>query len=260
MDFLTILGLIMGAGVSVFVMAHQNILQFMWNLDALILVLGGTIAATLISFPWSEVKFAPSAIKVIFFPPRREHFVKLIARLINYSGLARKEGMARLSDELPKMKDSFMRSAFTLSLSGMEPDIVRESLERKVLAMRQRHQKTASIFRAMGTFAPIFGLLGTLIGVVTVLQAMGEEQAMEELGKRMSIAVTTTFYGIFGANFLFLPTAIKLNEYSDMEILSKELIIETVYSIQKEEFPIVLGKKLDSYVSRTLKERERKTG
>jgi len=261
MDILTVFGLLLGAGVVGGVMYNMGILALMWDLNAAILVFGGSASAALIAYPWSEIRCVPSAVKIVFFPQRMKNFVQIIAELVNYSGIAKKEGIEALAGKIPAMSNQFMKRAFTLSMSGMEAEVVKENLDRAVMEIQQRHQKVGSIFRALGTFAPIFGLLGTLIGVVTVLRALGaggmEQQGMGEAFSKMQIAVTTTFYGIFGANFLFLPTAIKLNEYSSKEILAKTLITEAVYSIQKGEFPIVLAKKLDSFVSDNLKSREK---
>jgi len=261
MDILTVLGLFLGVSVVAGVMHNMGILALMYDLNAAILVFGGTAASILIAYPWDAIKSIPKAVKVIFFPPKIKHFVGLISELTEYSVTARKEGVEFLGNKVSVMNDNFMKHAFTLVLSGMDNDKVRESLEREILETQHRHQKVGSVFRAMGTFAPIFGLLGTLIGVVTVLSALGkggmEQGSLGEAFGKMRIAVTTTFYGIFGANFLFLPTAIKLGEYSSKELLFKRLIIEAACSIQQGEFPMVLAKKLDAFVSEELKNRKR---
>ena len=264
MDILTVIGLLLGAAVVGGVMQNTGILSLMWDINAAILVFGGAAASVLIAYPWSEIRCVPSAVRIIFFPRRMKNFVQMIEELVTYSGIAKKEGIDALSGRIPTMSNRFMKRAFTFSLSGMAADMVKENLEREVMETQQRHQKVGSIFRALGTFTPIFGLLGTLIGVVTVLRSLGgggmEQQGLGEAFGKMQIAVTTTFYGIFGANFLFLPTAIKLNEYSSEEILLKTLMIETVYSIQNGEFPMVLAKKLDAFVSETLKARGKGQG
>ena len=119
--------------------------------------------------------------------------------------------------------------------------------------IQQRHQKVCSVFRLMATVAPIFGLLGALIGVIQVLKNITDPKTM---GASMAIAMTTSFYGIFGANFMFLPVAIKLSEYSESEILNMELIIEGILSIQKGDVPLLTEKKLEAFLSKRLREKE----
>jgi len=107
------------------------------------------------------------------------------------------------------------------------------------------------VYRTMATLAPVFGLLGTLIGVVQVLRNLSDP---ETLGKGMAIAITTTFYGIFAANFLFLPTAIKLTEHSENEILSKELVAEGIIAIHQGDLPMIVKKKLNAFVAARMRE------
>jgi chemotaxis protein MotA len=107
-----------------------------------------------------------------------------------------------------------------------------------------------AIFRSAGTYAPIFGLLGTLIGVVQVLRNLTDPTSM---GASMAIAMTASFYGIFSANFLFLPIAAKLNFHSEEELLLKELIAKGVSSLQRGDIPLVVSKKLEAYLSYRLR-------
>ncbi len=248
---MTIIGLILGGAAVYYVMLHGGIVHLLFNVDAFILVFGGTIACTLVSYPWSILKQAPNALRLIFFPPAYTNPTKVIEILVGLAEKAKRNGIESLQNEINNLEEEFITNSLQMFIDGVEPEIVRDNLEKEIFFTRQRHQKVGSIFRTMGTFAPIFGLLGTLIGVVQVLRNLTDPKSM---GASMAIAVTTTFYGIFGANFLFLPTAIKLNEYSEEEILNKELIIEGVISIQQGDLPLIVSKKLESFLSAHLRE------
>ncbi len=251
MDLMTIVGLILGAAAVYFVMLHGGVVHLLFNLDALILVLGGTVACTLIAYPWSIIKHAPKALKLILFPPKNLQPEEVIKIVVGLAERARRNGIESLQNDIHTLNDKFLVNSVQMLIDGTEPDTVRDNLEKEIVCVRRRHQKVGSIFRTMGTFAPIFGLLGTLIGVVQVLKNITDPQSM---GASMAIAITTTFYGIFGTNFIFLPAAVKLNEYSEEEILTKELVIEGVISIQAGDLPLMVSKKLESFLSARLRE------
>ena len=139
--------------------------------------------------------------------------------------------------------------------NGIEKEIILDGMKQEIFAIAQRHERVSGIFQAMATFSPIFGLLGTLIGVVQVLRNLTDPQSM---GASMAIAVTTTFYGIFGANFLFLPASLKLDEYSSEEILAKELITEGIESVLNNEVPSVTAHRLEAFLSKKVKETQKK--
>ena len=123
---------------------------------------------------------------------------------------------------------------------------MRENLNKEIHFTRERHEEVGGIFRIMGTYSPVFGLLGTLIGVVQVLKNLSDPKS---LGASMAIAVTTTFYGIFGANFIFLPICTKLQVLSERELLLKEVAIEGILALQNGDIPLVVSQKLKAYLA-----------
>lgn len=253
MDILTILGFALGLSAVYMVMLHGQVVHLLFNVDAAVLVFGGTFGATMIAFPWKSLKHVFPAFKIVIFPHKYPGFNELLSKLIKLISLAKRSGPAGLAGAVDGIKDDFLKRSLNMLIEGVEPDIVKQSMRQEILSIQQRHQKTASVFRTMATFSPIFGLLGTLIGVVQVLRNLTDPESM---GASMAIAVTTTFYGIFGANFLFLPVAIKLSEYSEEEILHKELILESVSSIINNEVPVVASLRLEAYFSQRLKEQK----
>jgi chemotaxis protein MotA len=218
---------------------------------AAVLVFGGTFSATLIAYPWDVFKSAPSALRFMFFPPKHVDNAESIDVLTKLAEKARRQSIESLESDINGISDRFMQHGVRMLIDGLDTEIIRDNLEKEILYVRQRHQKVAGVYRTMATLAPIFGLLGTLIGVVQVLRNLSDP---ENLGRSMAIAITTTFYGIFAANFLFLPTAIKLTEHSENEILAKELVAEGILAIQQGDLPMIVKKKLNAFMAARTRE------
>lgn len=253
MDLLTVGGAILGAAAVYIVMQRGQILHMLLNLDAFLLVVVGTFSSTLIAYPWSTIKSIPKAFSLAFFPKRRESSIKMIDILVGLCEKAKRSGLSGLQPEIPALRDKFLKNSVQMLVDGYEADIIEDNMEKEIIYVRERHQKVSSVFRMMATVAPIFGLLGTLLGVVQVLRNITDPKSM---GQSMATAVAATFFGIFAANFVFLPVAVKLSEYSEDEILNMELISEGVLSIHKGDVPVITGKKLEGYLSSRLREQE----
>lgn len=250
MDFMTIMGIIIGGGAMYFVMADAKILNLLFDLNAAILVFGGTIGSALITYPWKIVKAVPKAILMMFFPPKRIPAGDAIELIVKLAEKSKRSGIESLQEDIKKMDLPFLKDSMQMVIDGLEPDIIHEKIEKELSITKSRHHQVASIFRSMGAYAPIFGLLGTLLGVVQVLRNLSDAQSM---GASMAIAVTATFYGIFCANFIFLPIAGKLTIYSDDELLTKELIAKGALAIQRGDVPIVVERKLEAFLAYKLR-------
>lgn len=246
MDLMTIIGVLVGSAVVLFILHTGQMIHFLLNPEAIILIFGGTLGSVLISFPYSVLRHVPNAVKMMLIPPKRPTPGQLIDAFIGLSDKTRKEGTASLVNVLPSLPHPFMSDGVQMLLDGLDVEIMRDRFERDILATRQRHTQICAIFRAAGTYAPIFGLLGTLIGVVQVLRNITNPTAM---GASMAVAMTASFYGIFSANFLFLPIAAKLNFYSEEEMLNRELIAKGVLCLAHGEAPWLIARKLEGYMS-----------
>ena len=246
MDLMTLIGLSVGTGVVLYILSVGNMMRFLLNPEAIILIFGGTFGSVLISYPWSALRHVPNAVKMMFFPPARPTPQQLIKTFGDLSEKSRREGPSSLADSLRDAPHPFMADGLQMMLDGLDAEIMRDRFERDILSTRQRHMQVTGIFRAAGTFAPIFGLLGTLIGVVQVLRNITNPSAM---GASMAVAMTASFYGIFSANFLFLPIATKLNFYSEEEMLNRELIAKGMLSLVHGEAPWLISRKLEGYMS-----------
>lgn len=245
-DMMTILGTIVGLGVVLFILIAGEMTKFLLNVEALVLIFGGTLGAVMISYPWSALQHVPGALKMMIFPPKRAKTTTLVQVFVHLAEKARRQGMDSLGGDIGHMPHPFMADGLQMLIDGLTREVIEDRCERDILATRHRHQQVSGIFKSAGVYSPIFGLLGTLIGVVQVLRNITNPSLM---GSSMAVAMTASFYGIFAANFAFLPIANKLTFYSDEEVLSRELIAKGILSLHDGEAPWLIAKKLEAYLS-----------
>jgi chemotaxis protein MotA len=256
MDYMTVIGLFAGATSVYFVMAEGEILHMLLNPVAAVLVFGGTFSSTLIAYPWDIIKHSIPSFRFIFLAQKNTESYRqlLIDQIVSMSEKARRMNIDSLQNELANIENRLLAYGVQMMVDGLETEVVKDNMQKELLYTRQRNQKVSSVFRTMATLSPIFGLLGTLIGVVQVLRNLSDPTSM---GNAMAIAITTTFYGIFAANFIFLPISIKLNEHGENEVTSSELVIEGVLAIQQGDLPLIVKKKLNAF---TLLQMQEKAG
>lgn len=250
MDIATLLGVVSGFGLVIAAIKMGGGLIYFWNAPSVMIVIGGTIAITLINYPLSDVLSVMSVLKNAFLyqiPP----ITSLIPDIVELSKIARREGILALEKKVKTMNEPFLSKGVELAVDGMEPDAIREILEKELMFTEDRHKKGAEIFTVMGTFAPAMGMIGTLIGLVQMLVNMDDPKS---IGPAMAVALVTTFYGSVMANLMFLPIAGKLKIRREDEAKYKQLIVEGISSIQVGDNPRVVEQKLHTYLSP--KERE----
>lgn len=247
MDIMILLGWLIGLGSILWVLNSGGTLHFFFNLHAFVLVFGGTLGSTFITYPFALLKRVPSALLLFAFPGRRASAESLMNIMLNLASRARRSSFESLENDVRSTKDHFLANGLKMIADGFTPDLIRVNLEKEIHFTQLRHSEVINLFRNMATYTPIFGLLGTLVGVVEVLLNLTDPKTM---GAHMAVAMTATFYGIFGANFLFLPLAGKLQAYSDEEMFLKEVMIEGVLSIQNKEVPAILSRRLQAYLNR----------
>jgi chemotaxis protein MotA len=246
MDKMTIIGLVAILLTILYVLAAGNILHMLFNPLALIIVYGGTFSATLIAYPWAVIKEIVPSLRIMLFPSKNsdKDMEDMIAKLSSLAEKARREGVESLAGEMPKINDRFLLHGLQMLVDGLEHDVIKDNLGREIFYTRHNQQKVSGAFRTMATVAPIFGLLGTLMGIVDMLRNLSNPSSM---GAAMSNAVTATFYGIFSAN-VFIPIATKLTDHSERDIIHKEMIAEGIMSIQQGDVPLILRKKLTAFI------------
>lgn len=244
MDWMTPLGYIIGFVTVGYTLVAGNSVGLIFNAHALILVYGGTLAATLLTYPQNVIIQAIRAVKVFLLPGARPSSGEVVTIIVRLAEKVRRQGIDSLQGDLTQLRLPFLVSGLRMVMDGLPLDIIKNNLIKEIRFSRDRHAQVANVFRSAAAYAPIFGLLGTLVGVVQVLTTLTDPKT---IGSSMAVAMTATFYGIFGANFLFLPIAGKLNVYAQEEVFLKELMIEGILSIQQNEVPALVLKKLETF-------------
>lgn len=244
MDIATIIGLISGFVFIIGGIVTSGELGSFWDFASVIIVLGGTIASTLISYPIKSFLNSFKVIKKAFFK-KEVSPEQVIGDIINLANVARKEGLLSLEEFGEKIDDDFLKKGIMLIVDGTDPELVRNILETELVFLEERHSEGQSIFETMGAFAPGYGMLGTLVGLINMLKNLDDPSS---IGPSMSVALVTTFYGSLLANLIFLPMANKLKVRSGREILVKELMVEGLLSIQAGENPRIIEEKLKTFI------------
>ena len=244
MDIATILGVISAFGLVCIAIIMGGGIQLFINIPALMIVVGGTLGATMINYPLRDVFGVFNVVKKALFA-RNSSVTDLIKRFVVFAQKSRKEGILALENEIKEVNDEFLKKGVQLAIDGLEPQEISDILETEVEFVRSRHQLGAEIFSTMGTFSPALGMIGTLIGLVQMLQTMDDPS---RIGPAMAVALLTTFYGSIIANIVCLPISGKLKTRSKEEVLTKEMAIQGIVSLSNGDNPRILEQKLQAFI------------
>lgn len=218
-----------------------------FNLPGLLIVLSGTFAATLISYPMHEVRRVMALAASVF--RRERHFVREdIEELVT---LAREwmHGDARAVERaLEKTRNPFLRSGITLVIDNVREEEILDLLRWRITRLRAREYAEAQIFRTMAAYAPAFGMLGTLVGLVNMLEVI-QSGDLAVIGPRMAVALLSTFYGILLANLIFRPIAVKLERRTEQRLIAMNMVLEGVSMISRRRLPSFIEETLNSFIS-----------
>jgi chemotaxis protein MotA len=245
MDLATIIGVVAGLGVVLGSILMGSGLGTFINIPSLMIVGGGTIAATLIAYPLSDVlSVIGMGLKVFMFKLAKPE--QLIKQLVDISNQARKGGLLSIEGEISKIKDPYLSQALQMSVDGIKTSDIATIMQKKITMSQKQHKVGYGIFASMGAYAPAFGMVGTLIGLVQMLATLDDPST---IGPKMAVAMITTFYGALSANLFFIPMADKLKIRSEEEITNMTLQFEGVISIREGEHPRILEDKLNVYLA-----------
>lgn len=242
MDIATLIGVIAGLGLILGAMALGGSLLAFVNVPGLLIVAGGTIAATLIKENLAHV-LGTARTGMMTFYQQAGSKDQLIGQIVQLAMKARKEGLVSLEAE--RIDDPFLARGVRLGVDGLSPEVVTATLTSELAALRKRHQRSQQVFRFMGSTAPAMGMVGTLIGLVQMLRTLKDPDA---IGPAMAIALLTTLYGAVFAFLLFNPMADKLEARSGEETTQKTLAIVGVESILKGDNTLLIRSKLESFL------------
>lgn len=247
-DVLAIIGLVGGIIVLVYAMSMggQGLGMF-WDISSVLITIGGSLAAVMITLPLSTFK----KIGVVFmqaFKEKESSGTGIISQFSDLSKKARREGLLSLEDEITKIEDNFLKKGLQMVVDGIEPETIREILELEIGEMETRHTNGASIFAVWGNYAPGFGMLGTLIGLIQMLSNLSDAST---IAQGMGKALITTLYGSLLANIFCNPVASNLSRKSEVESGLREMMLEGILAIQSGVNPRIIEEKLMTYLSPT---------
>lgn len=254
MDLTIIIGFIAAVVLVGYGILGSGTLDNFWDVGSIFITIGGTFASTFMSVPFKYVKKIPAHFKVIF----RKDKVNLngyIDVLVELAQEARVKGLLALEEKVNQIEidDEFLKFCVMLIIDALEATKVREQIENEINCIEVRHAAAWKVYERAESFAPAFGMLGTLIGLINMLKGLDMDDP-SKLGSGMSVALITTFYGSLLANVVFGPIGNKLKAKHEEEMTVKSLIMEGILSIQAGENPKYIRDKLKSYL--TTKERE----
>ncbi|NOZ03536.1 MAG: flagellar motor protein MotA [FCB group bacterium] len=264
MDIATVFGLIIGLGLILFGMFDPNtqmIPSTFINIQGVAIVLGGTLAATAINYPLPNVLRMFRVAGKAFGGKNDDSAVKIINQLVELSQIARKKGFVTIEKLLPKIENNFLRMGLENAILEKDAGKLRSFLENELDNMIKRHQSGQEMFYNMGNYAPAFGLLGTVMGLILMMTQQGQsssvagyasqmENSMGQLLDGMGIALVTTFYGVLLANLIFIPIAGKLKGRTAFETHVNEIILAGILSIHSKEHPVIMEEKLLTFLDK----------
>jgi chemotaxis protein MotA len=248
MDIGTILGLVAAFGLTISAIMMGSDVGAFVDVPSILIVVGGSFSTILIMFP---MKVLVSTIKVLSkcFLYKTEDPRAIIEQIVQLADKARKESIVSL--EKVQISNKFLARGVMMVADGTELSLLRSVLDIDISIMQQRHWRGQEVLKQLGTYCPAFGMIGTLIGLVQMLQNMDDPSS---IGPAMAVALLTTFYGSLLANIVWLPMAKKLEERSNDENRTIEMMKEGVISIQKGEHPALLKEKLQSFLPPSMRE------
>lgn len=249
MDMAAILGLIIGIAALV----GGNMLEggktaAIMQATAAVIVFGGTLGATMLSYPMPYMAKAARAIGRAF---SNEHpnDMRAIEELVYFASRVRRVGLLSLESELDRLTDPFMRRGVRLAMDGVSPVVLRETLEREVMSYEDEQRRVAKVFETAGGYAPTIGILGAVLGLIEVMRNLADPA---KLGLGIAVAFVATLYGVGSANLILLPIHRKLLNLIEIEVAHREMVIEGVLGIQAGMNPRYMEEKLLAHIPRGL--------
>lgn len=242
MNLSTVIGILSGTVFIVMAIILGGDISKYIEAQSVMIVMGGIFAATLTSYSFDQLR--------TFLPMLRTAFVKSqidlradLDRIIELANIARRQGLLALDGE--ELGDPFLQKGIELVVDGTDPELVKDIMETEIDQLAESDQLAQKILGSMAQYAPAFGMVGTLIGLINMLMFLSDTAS---LGPRMATALLTTFYGVVLANLIFLPFAVKLKTVGDLKTLRFEMLLEGILSIQNGENPRIIREKLRVFV------------
>ncbi|BCN29298.1 flagellar motor stator protein MotA [Anaeromicropila herbilytica] len=253
MEITTLLGVIVGLISVIGAMIFKGIsFTVFLNPAAFFVIIVGTIATILNSYPGKNLKCLGTLFKILFTKQKRMSEAELIKMMVGLSSTARREGLLALEGQLDTIEDPFIKKGLRMVIDGMNDELIEDILGAEISAMEERHEVNASIFSSAGMYAPTLGVLGAVFGLIAAMSHINDVEMMSEA---ISAAFIATILGIFTGYVLWNPFAKKLKVKSKEEAALKQLAAEGILSIQSGDSPAILQEKLLAALSQSEQDR-----
>ena len=245
MDPTVILGIIIGISLLIKAIGIESGLKLFVHPQSLMIVLGGVFGATMVHFPITQILKIWGRLRVVFSIKKRD-YLKDIEQIVGIAEKIKREGRLSIGKDIEKINDHFLRHGLSLYIDKVSPEHLEIIMQENIQAINQRHDQGILFFEQMGKYAPGFGLLGTLIGLVMLLANMNDPST---LGPNMSIALVTTFYGVLLSNLVFKPLAGRLSISSYEELFQKEMLLKGLLSLANGDSSYIIREKMLIFLS-----------
>jgi len=246
MDLSTFVGLgLIVAALFLGIMSGGGDIAAFINIPSFFITVVGSLAATMVAHP-KDKSFKIIGIMMSTMKEPKINYTDLIRTMVSFSEKARREGLLSLEENLEEIEDPFMKKSIQLVVDGTDPELLKSMMETELELLENDLDGQRAVLESAGAYAPAFGMIGTLIGLIQMLKSLNNP---ETLGPSMAVALITTLYGAVLANGMYLPMAEKIARRTQKLLTEKRMILEAVLSIQAGENPRILEEKLKSFLS-----------
>ena len=254
MDISSIIGVVSGMGFILGTILMGSSIMLFVNIPSVLIVVGGTIASSMVAFPLADfLSVFKTSIKIFMFklqPPE-----EIVSSLVEISNKARKGGLLSIEGDIQNTSDPYLAQALQMTVDGVKTADIAAIMQKQMALTKKKLDVGVAVFEGMGSYAPAFGMIGTLIGLVQMLANLDDPSS---IGPKMAVAMITTFYGAVMANLFFIPMAEKLGGRNEEEITNMNIIFEGIISIREGEHPKLMEDKLKIYLDDSKKGKDSK--
>jgi chemotaxis protein MotA len=247
MDIATFVGLIVGIGLVITaIFLGEGIAGFkpFLNHEAFLIVMGGTFCALLVNYPIAQVFGIFKVLKKVL-NSAGEDTSEIVTTFVNFAKKGRTEGFLALEGDVKMVKNDFLKRGVQLVIDGSDQEFIRNMMDTELGFIRERHKVGQEIFNSLGTYGPAFGIIGTVLGMILMLNSISD---VDQVPRKMALCLAAAFYGLGSGYMFFLPMAGKLRRRSEEEILVKEIIIRGVLLLQSGVSPSIMETNLKAYL------------
>lgn len=250
MDIASLVGLLLAVGLILgsIMMGSAPFSAFV-DIPSGLVVIGGAMAAVMICFPLKTVLAVPNVAKKVFLN-KPANVAALIQEIVSLAETARRDGLLALESKIGEVENEFVKAGVQMAIDGTRPEVIEDILRTEIDAIATRHRDGKAMLDQAGRFAPAYGMIGTLMGLIMMLSDMSDPSG---IGAGMAVALITTLYGAIIANVFFIPFAEKLGFLNKLEMVELEIIVRGIMAIQSGENPRVIEQKLYTFLPAKLR-------